>query len=41
MWVLATAITIAILTVIAWKDRQRLQAALENELDAFLAEVLA
>ena len=41
MWVLATILAVAILSVIAWKERQQLDAAIRDELELFLEEVLA
>jgi hypothetical protein len=41
MWVLATILAVGILSVIAWQDRQQLQAAVDRELDTWLEEVLA
>jgi hypothetical protein len=41
LWLLATLLTVGILTVIAAKERQQTEAALTDELDAFLDAVLA
>ena len=41
MWVLAGALAIGILSVIAWRDRVLLEAAIRDEIDLFLEEVLA
>jgi len=41
MWVAAALLAVAILSWIAWKDRRALDAAIRDELDIFLEEVLA
>lgn len=41
MWVLASILAISILSAIAWRERAQIEAALRDELDMFLGELLA